>query len=198
MPTLADNPVPSASFQEAQHLARQYDALIDLPESKKGKEQLKEVESKLASIIGQGAADYLLGDLECQLTENQFQAWASGDFSDLPDEYRTPKKETPPTASQKSRGYFKPAKRNATKGAERWRILKHYPKYEISDYGRVRSLDRARPEDVLKPRLKFWRGSATFTYRLVQEDRRVRDVFVGSLLLSVGFMKPFKKKGQLV
>lgn len=38
---------------------------------------------------------------------------------------------------------------------EQWRVLTNYPNYEVSNYGRVRCLQRCKADDWLKPRWKF-------------------------------------------
>src|SRR6185312_1857249 len=88
----------------------------------------------------------------------------------------------------RSKGALKPA-RHVAKSAETWRCLSNYPNYEISAYGRVRSINRAKPNDCLKPRW-HWRHGACVDYVVLTDlDGIRRERQIGWLLVSVGFLK---------
>jgi hypothetical protein len=90
-------------------------------------------------------------------------------------------------APAKRKGVLKPA-RSVSKSSEAWRCLSNYPAYEISSYGRVRALDRARPGDWLKPRLRWFRGQCVPYVVLRDRDGRRCERMVGKLLIASGFM----------
>jgi hypothetical protein len=78
--------------------------------------------------------------------------------------------------------------RRGAQATESWRCLGTFPNYEISSYGRVRSLDRARPDAWLKPRRRWMRGSCVDYVALVDSHGRRCERQIGWLLVSVGFM----------
>jgi hypothetical protein len=84
-------------------------------------------------------------------------------------------------------GPFKKAIR-VSQSPETWRFLTNYPKYEISAHGRVRALDRAKPEDWLKPRRHWYKGLCVDSVVLKDRDGRRREIFVGKLLIAAGFL----------
>jgi hypothetical protein len=90
-------------------------------------------------------------------------------------------------APTKRRGVLKPA-RSVSRSSEAWRCLSNYPAYEISSYGRVRALDRAKPGDWLKPRLRWFRGQCVAYVVLRDRDGRRCERMVGKLLIAAAFM----------
>jgi NUMOD4 motif len=87
------------------------------------------------------------------------------------------------------RGVLKPARRTAvSKSTETWRCLGLYPAYEISSYGRVRSLDRAKPGDWLKPRYRWFKGLCVASVVIKDSDGRRCERMIGVLLIAAGFM----------
>ena len=82
---------------------------------------------------------------------------------------------------------FKRAKRVSI-SPETWRILEHYPLYQISSHGRVRALDRAAPDDFLKPRFRWFRGMSVSFIILRDKDGKRRERMTGYLMVSAGFM----------
>jgi len=90
---------------------------------------------------------------------------------------------------------FKRARRVA-RSPETWRHLKNYTGYEISSHGRVRSLDRARPDDWLKPRRKWFKGMSVEWVVLYDSEGKRRERMVGYLLIDAGFLlRPTWMKG---
>ena len=87
----------------------------------------------------------------------------------------------------KSKGVLQPARR-MSKTSEHWRCLSNYPLYEISSYGRVRALDRAKPGDCLKPRYKWILGKAVPFVVIKDRDGRRCERMIGKLLIAAGFM----------
>jgi len=88
---------------------------------------------------------------------------------------------------QKRKGLFRQARR-VSRCPETWRVLKNYPLYEISSHGRVRALDRAHPEDWLKPRRKWYRGMCPDSVVLRDHEGKRCERFIGKLLIAAGFM----------
>jgi hypothetical protein len=88
----------------------------------------------------------------------------------------------------KRRGLFNQPRR-VSRAVETWRCLSNYPNYEISSHGRVRAIDRARPNDWLKPRRKWYKGMCPDSVVLKDRDGRRREIFVGKLLVAAGFME---------
>jgi hypothetical protein len=78
--------------------------------------------------------------------------------------------------------------RRASKAAETWRCLGNYPLYEVSSYGRVRSLDRVRPNDWLKPRYRWFKGLCVASVVLKDRDGLRCERMIGRLLIAAGFM----------
>jgi hypothetical protein len=92
-----------------------------------------------------------------------------------------------PAPTKPRRGVLKPA-RSVSKSVETWRCLSNYPLYEISSHGRVRALDRAKPGDWLKPRLRWFRGQCVAYVVLRDRDGRRCERMVGKLLIAAAFM----------
>jgi hypothetical protein len=85
-------------------------------------------------------------------------------------------------------GIFRQARR-VSKSIEVWRCLSNYPAYEISSHGRVRSLDRARPGDWLKPRYRWYKGVSVTSVVIRNRDGRRCERMIGKLLIAAGFME---------
>lgn len=92
---------------------------------------------------------------------------------------------------EKRRGIFRQAKR-VSRSPETWRVLANYPTYEISSHGRVRAIDRAKPEDWLKPRRTWHYGMAVDSVVLKSRDGERTERFIGKLLLAAGFLKDWR------
>jgi hypothetical protein len=92
-----------------------------------------------------------------------------------------------PKRQGKGKGLFRQARR-VSRTPETWRVLKNYPLYEISSHGRVRALDRAHPNDWLKPRRKWYRGMCPESVVLRDHEGKRCERFIGKLLVSAGFM----------
>lgn len=105
--------------------------------------------------------------------------------------------ETSPAAKPKKRGLFSQPRR-VSKAIETWRCLNNYPNYEVSSHGRVRAIDRANPNDWLKPRRKWYKGMCPDSVVLKDRDGNRREVFVGKLLIAAGFMAQPKFMKQAV
>jgi hypothetical protein len=78
--------------------------------------------------------------------------------------------------------------RRVSQAAETWRCLNNYPLYEISSHGRVRALDRARPDDWLKPRRRWIRGHSVDFVVIKDRDGRRCERMIGKLLIAAGFL----------
>jgi hypothetical protein len=78
--------------------------------------------------------------------------------------------------------------RRVSQAAETWRCLSNYPLYEISSHGRVRSLDRAKPDDWLKPRRRWIRGHSVDFVVIKDRDGRRCERMIGKLLIAAGFL----------
>jgi hypothetical protein len=95
--------------------------------------------------------------------------------------------EAPPTPKRKGKGLFRQPRR-VSRAIEKWRVLDTYPNYEISSHGRVRSRDRARPTDWLKPRWQWHHGKGLPSVVLKNRDGQRCERFVGRLLIEAGFL----------
>src|ERR1700720_2423507 len=102
---------------------------------------------------------------------------------ELDDETERPTKSARPARKSK----LKTARRVA-KSAESWRILRNYPEYEISSHGRVRSMNRARPSDFLKPRFVWHHGKVAEAFTLCSGGKE-HTRFKGPLMVSAGLLK---------
>jgi hypothetical protein len=98
-----------------------------------------------------------------------------------------PEAESPAANKPKRKRLFKQARR-VSKHPETWRILKNYPTYEISSHGRVRSLNRIRPDDWLKPRRRWYKGLCVDSVVILDRDGKRCERFIGMLLVSAGFL----------
>lgn len=72
---------------------------------------------------------------------------------------------------------------------ETWRHLDNYPGYQISSHGRLRTVQRANADDVLKPRFSWHYGKVVMAYELRDKDGNRKARFVGSLMMAAGFLK---------
>jgi NUMOD4 motif len=102
----------------------------------------------------------------------------------------------PITEKPKKKGLFRQARR-VSRTSETWRVLKNYPLYEISSHGRVRALDRAHPDDWLKPRRKWYRGMCPDSVVLRDHEGKRCERFIGKLLIAAGFMPRPEWMGDL-
>lgn len=93
---------------------------------------------------------------------------------------------------EKRRGVFRQAKR-VSRSVETWRVLANYPTYEISSHGRVRAVDRARVEDWLKPRRRWFRGMSVDSVSIRDRDGNLRSPMIGTLLVQAGYVKDWRK-----
>jgi hypothetical protein len=76
-----------------------------------------------------------------------------------------------------------------SRSPETWRHLEHYPAYQISSHGRLRSVMRAKDTDVLKPRFSWHYGKLVAAYNINDKDGIKRSRFVGTLMINAGFIK---------
>jgi hypothetical protein len=93
-----------------------------------------------------------------------------------------------PEAKAKPGSKFKRAKRVPARSAETWRILKNYPEYEISTFGRLRNLNRAVHTDCLKPRFVWHHGKVVEAFVLWSGGAKYTR-FKGPLMVSAGIIK---------
>ena len=103
-----------------------------------------------------------------------------GLLSDVP---KAPKAEP-----EGKRGHYKRAIR-VSRSPETWRILTHYPEYQISSHGRLRSVLRAKDSDFLKPKFSWHYGKMVEAFELKDKDGVRRSRFKGTLMINAGFLK---------
>lgn len=96
----------------------------------------------------------------------------------------------PKTDRPKRTGKYKAHR--VARSKEQWRVLTNYPNYEISSYGRVRSLQRTKPDDWLKPR--WFRGQQKVV--LYDKDGIRRERMVYWLLVGAGWLSAGKPKAE--
>jgi len=106
----------------------------------------------------------------------------AGAYDHLEDE-----EEKPAPTAKKRKGVFKQARR-VSRAPETWRVLKNYPTYEVSSHGRVRSLDRARPDDWLKPRYRWYKGMGTSSVVIKDRDGTRCERDIAKLMIDAGFL----------
>jgi hypothetical protein len=136
------------------------------------------------SLVEKGK-DEEAGPIQQQL-EKELGHDGSYELLEFIEDYRERSKPAP----TKRRGVLKPARRSAvSKSSETWRCLGHYPLYEVSSYGRVRSLNRVRPGDWLKPRYRWFKGMCVPSVVLRDSEGRRCERMIGALLIDSGFMK---------
>jgi hypothetical protein len=92
-----------------------------------------------------------------------------------------------PKAADKKRHYKRAIR--VSRSPETWRHLEHYPAYQISSHGRLRSVMRGRDTDVLKPRFSWHYGKLVTAYNILDKDGVKRSRFVGTLMINAGFIK---------
>jgi len=131
----------------------------------------EKLEAKLGKKLWEALSDYV--DSQTALEDDEPETSSSAD--------------KPKAGKKKKRGPFNHARR-VSRSPETWRILKNYPAYEISSHGRVRSLDRARPDDWLKPRRKWYRGVCVEWVVIRDRDGQRCERMVGKLLIDAGFL----------
>jgi hypothetical protein len=96
-----------------------------------------------------------------------------------------------PKAKAKRTGKYKAHR--VARSKEQWRVLTNYPNYEISSYGRVRSLQRTGAADWLKPR--WFRGAPSVV--LYDKDGHRRERLINWLMVSAGWLKqPTRKTAE--
>lgn len=117
--------------------------------------------------------------LTCDIPE--IAATLNGRFKD-----RRPVKPEP-TETKKKRHYKRAIR--VSRSPEIWRHLEHYPGYQISSHGRLRSAQRANDTDVLKPRFSWHYGKLVAAYNILDKDGIKRSRFVGTLMINAGFVK---------
>jgi hypothetical protein len=166
-----------------------------------GRKVALEVVDDIHTVFGEQKTDEALKEIGWMLFESDLHSDAYGphlfttaEFKAqlAKDEAEMAAKEKPKKASiaggkkSKRPPYFKPARR-VPRSSEGWRVLKNYPGYEISTYGRVRSLERLKPDDFLKPRFRWFKGAFTITVRLYR-DKVACDRSLGMLMVDAGFL----------
>ena len=117
-------------------------------------------------------------------------AHTASELAELEAEMRGSKPEKKSVQKNRPKGPKMNRPRRATvRSAERWVIHPNYPNYEISTHARMRAVNRAKPEDCLKPKIVWFGGKATIAYRLVAPDGgRPVDRFVGPLMVRAGVL----------
>jgi hypothetical protein len=78
-------------------------------------------------------------------------------------------------------------RRSAPRSKESWRCIADFPNYEVSNFGRVRSLNRGQDGDVLKPEYK-WRNRHFMTQYSLYRDGARSKLHLYALLKRAGFL----------
>ena len=86
--------------------------------------------------------------------------------------------------------------RSSVRSKEVWRVLGKYPKYQVSNYGRVQNLERAHPDDCLKPRFGFTGRGLIMSFALRDRDGNRCDPSLQTLMTQAGFLRSYQQYRQ--